>query len=92
MDQVHLGKMTADETNVEMVRMKRVRVAVKIPADVRKALNTAVRSGQLAHKKRDGHKPEVYYHPDFEYLANDERNQAEPRAIKALAGVLARPD
>lgn len=91
-DMVRRGEMTASQANVEKVRMSRVQVvASRLPADVRTALNAAVRDGILCHKKKDGRKPEVYYHPNFEHLANAERNQAERQTLEALAGVLARP-
>lgn len=91
-DMMDLGKLTADQANVEMVRMSRVKVIVNsIPAQTRKALNEAVKSGELCHKKKDGRKPEVYYHPNFEHLANEERNRAEKEILVALAGVVARP-
>lgn len=86
------GEFTAAQANIEKVRMARVQVVSKLPADVRAALNTAVKEGKLCHKKRDGRKPEVYYHPNFEYLANDERNQAEKKMLVALAGVVSRPE
>jgi hypothetical protein len=85
------GKMTAEQANVEKVRMARVQVVNKLPAEVRSALNAAVKAGELCHKKKEGRKPEVYYHPNFEYMANDERNRAEKETLEALAGVIARP-
>jgi len=82
------GNMTADQANVEMVRMARVRViSSSMPASVRKALNSAVKSGELSHKAKSGKKPEVYYHPSFEHLANAERNQYEKETIEALLKV-----
>lgn len=63
-----------------------------IPSEIRKALNVAVKAGELCHKKKDGCKPEVYYHPNFEHLANQERNLAEMKMIEALAKVIARPN
>jgi hypothetical protein len=91
-DMVRRGEMTAEQANVEKVRMARVLVVSKLPADVRRALNAAVKSGKLCHKKRDdGRKPEVYYHPNFEHLANEERNRIERETLEALAKVLARP-
>ena len=54
------GEMTADQANVEKVRMARVMVVTKLPADVRRALNNAVKTGTLCHKKKDRLKPEVY--------------------------------
>lgn len=88
-DMLDRGEITALQANVEMVRMARVKVVVNsIPSQIRKALNEAVKVGELCHKKKDGRKPEVYYHPNFEYLANQERNQAEKRMLLALAGTM----
>ena len=43
----------------------------------------------IGHKKKDGHKPECYYHPNFEYLANAARNKHEEQvrgAVKSVYG------
>lgn len=61
-DAMGKGEMTADQANVEMVRMKRVELVTSpIPANVRRALNAAVKRGELGHVKKDGDKPEAYY-------------------------------
>jgi hypothetical protein len=87
-DMMQQGKMPADEANIRKVEMQRVLLCVgTIPASVRKALNSGVKSGRLEHKKRDGKKPEVYYKKGFEHLANAERNQYERDCIKAISGV-----
>ncbi|OAZ43382.1 hypothetical protein [Paenibacillus polymyxa] len=90
-DMVQRGEITADQANVEKVRMARVVVVTKLPAQVRSVLNAAVKTGELSHMKKDGRKPEVYYHPNFEHLANEERNRSEKKMLEALAGVFARP-
>lgn len=73
LDRVQAGIMTADQANIENVRIRRVFLVVgTIPASVRKALNSAVKEKYLCHKKRDGISPEIYYHPCFEYLAIQE--------------------
>lgn len=85
MDLVERGEMTVDEANVEMVRAARVRVVSgSIPKNVRKALNDAVKCGKLGHYKKDGNKPEVYFHPNFDYLARVERNKTERQVMEAL--------
>ena len=89
-DMVNLGKMTASQANVEIVRASRVFIVSKLPRDVRSALNEAVRDGLLCHKKKDGLLPEVYYHPSFEYLVNGERSREAERAIKAISTVMVR--
>lgn len=91
-DMVQLGEMTADQANAEKVRMRRVRlVTSRLPAQIRKALNAAVKRGELAHIKKDGHKPEAYYHPTFSRAARLERDAHERDILSALAGVVARP-
>lgn len=92
MDSARNGDLTADQANVEMVKMQRVRLVTgRVPAQVRKALNAAVKCGELGHMKKDGHKPEAYYHPTFDYLAREERAKHERSVFDALAGVVARP-
>ena len=87
-DLMNLGKMTADQANVEIVRMARVRIINgSMPASVRKSLNLAVKNGDLKHKSKSRNKPEVYFHPDFEHLANAERNRIEAEAFRALLSV-----
>ncbi len=88
-DQLQRGLITADQANVQMVRNERVRIISKLSRDVRVALNKAVKNGELGHMKKEGRKPEVYYHPSFEYLANEARNKEEYRIIMALAAVCA---
>lgn len=91
-DMVERGEMTADQANVKKVLMQRVLlVTTQIPADVRKALNAAVKRGELGHMKKDGQKPEAYYHPTFDYIAKAERRDHERNTLQALAGVVARP-
>ena len=86
-DLIDRGEMTADEANVEKVRMERVLVVSSLPRDVRSALNRAVKNGFLGHKKKDGLRPEVYYHPSFEHLAIGERSNIEREKINALKSV-----
>jgi hypothetical protein len=91
-DKLDRGEMTADQANVEKVKMARVQlVTCRMPMAVRKALNAAVKRGELSHMPKDGRKPEAYYHPTFEYLAKQARNEHERNTLKALAGVLSRP-
>ena len=83
-DMIEQGKMTVDEANIEKVRMQRVELVInRLPANVRKVYNMAVKAGKLGHMKKDGHKPEAYYHPSFEYLAVGERNSHEKSIINA---------
>ena len=86
------GVITLDQAHVMMARARRVTlVTARIPAYVRRALNAAVKTGELGHFKKDGHKPETYFHPTFDYLAHSERAEHERSIFRALAGVVARP-
>lgn len=86
-DKLNLGEMTAAEANVQKVRMQRVLLVSRLPADVRRALNEAVKRGDLGHMKKDGHKPEAYFHPTFDYLARQERSAHERSVLRALSAV-----
>ena len=51
--------------NVEQILAQATRVVrVKIPASVRAELRAAVKAGVLGHLKKDGLKPEIFFHPD----------------------------
>ena len=72
------GKMTTDQANVAVVQMMSVRViSNRLPASVRKALNKAVKDGELGHIKKEGFKPEVYHH-----------KHARPRALTIRDGIM----
>ena len=91
-DLVQRGEITPDQAHVMMVRARRVVLVVAgLRADVRRALNAAVKAGHLAHAKKDGHMPETYFHPTFDYLALAERREYAQGVAQALAGVVARP-
>lgn len=79
------GEITVDEANIQKVEMQRVMVVKgRLPASLRKVLNEAVKVGRLAHLKKDGHKPEVYYNPRFKHLATSARKEHENHALQAL--------
>jgi hypothetical protein len=87
-DLIDTGKLTADQANVEKIKMERVHlVTCRMPAQVRRALSKAVKTGEIGHIKKDGKKPEVYYHLDFKYLVNGERSNHERKILKALRRV-----
>ena len=94
-DQRERGLMTAEEANIYLIRCERVRlITSKVPAFLRKELNAAVKSGQLKHVKKDGNKPEAYYHPEFEHLMKIKRseyaNKQLNRLIDAYKSIVAR--
>ena len=88
-DHLQRGLITVDDANVKMIRDERFRIVHKLPRDVRKALNAAVKRGELGHMKRDGLKPEVYYHPTFRYMAIEARDRTFRTAIDALEKIYA---
>lgn len=89
-DMVDQGRMTVEQANVEKVRAMRVMlVTSRLSADVRRALNAAVKRGELARIAKDGHKPEAYYHPTFEYLVAGERNRHAESVLAAVRSVMA---
>ncbi|WDG45693.1 hypothetical protein [Pseudomonas chlororaphis] len=90
-DLMQRGEMTADQANVQMVRNERFRLVINgLPARVRSALNAAVKSGELECLKKDGHKPECYYHPTFKHLAIAARNRREQEIRQASGCALVR--
>lgn len=75
----------AASANVLAVKLMGVRIVEgKIPSDVRKALNTAVKNGELGHLKKYGLKPEVYFHPNSLYNA---RKAQSKKASEGLAAI-----
>lgn len=87
LDQLDRKVITVDDANVQLVLQERFRVVHKLPAAVRKALNAAVKSGTLGHLRKDGVKPEVYFHPNFKYLAVEERNKHVAALTRALTAI-----
>jgi len=88
-DKVDLGQLTTEQANVELVQIARVRLITgKIPLQVRNALNLAVKKGELGHLKKEGHKPEAYFHPKFDYLARSQRAKHEREVLNCKFNVL----
>ena len=87
-DQLQMGKITAEEANVELVRAARYRVVYRLPRQIRNWLNKAVKEKKIAHKKKEGLRPEIYYHPNFEHLANAELARIEEQSRKNINKVL----
>lgn len=74
--------------NVEQIRFQATRVIVgRVPAEVRKELNAAVRAGWLGHLKKDGLKPEIYFHPDHLHGAIERQNREAAYAVASIAKV-----
>lgn len=60
----------------------------RVPAEVRKELNAAVKVGLLGHLKKDGLKPEIYYNPDHKWGAVERQNREAEYAAKCIASVM----
>ena len=87
-DLLERGIITPDEANIEKVKMARViLVTASLPAQVRRALNFAAKSGELGHIKKDRLKPEAYFHTSFDYLARSERARHERDTNNAVTSV-----
>ena len=88
-DLIERGKITTAQGNVLMVQMEGVRLIVNtVPRDVRAALNAAVKAGELGHLKKDGHKPEAYFHKNALDRAKEERGRVERSILGASRTVL----
>jgi len=87
-DLMQQGKITADEANVMIVQMMGVRVINgRIPADARKALNAAVKNGQLGRLKKEGLQPEVYHHINARGRALEERGRIARSAAQRIGHI-----
>ncbi len=75
--------------NVAVVRMMGVRlVKGKIPASVRKELNAAIKEGKIGHLKKEGLKPEAYFHPNSKFKAMEDRDREASESIQAISKVV----
>lgn len=87
-DQMQQGKINADQANVLIVQMMGFRVIVgKLPTQVRKALNEAVKNGELGRLKKEGLKPEIYHHINARANAKDEQQRIAMQSIEKLKKV-----
>jgi hypothetical protein len=78
--------------NVTMILNEGVRVITKIPGDIRrKQLMPAVKAGVLGHLRRNGLKPEIFFHPDHRSRAIDIQIDIATKSINAISKIIA-PD
>lgn len=63
----------------------------RIPAQVRRELAAAVKAGALGHLKKDGLKPEIFFHPDHKNGAIDRQKREALYSVQCITGVLATP-
>lgn len=73
-------------TNI-LVAATRV-IRSRVPAQVRKELNAAVKAGVLGHLKRDGLKPEIYFHPDHLHGARGRQEREAAYSVSCIAKVM----
>jgi len=64
-------------------------ITSRIPAQVRRELAEAVRDGVLGHMKKDGLKPEIFFHPRHRASAVEVREREVAYAIACVAKVCA---
>lgn len=84
-NKMQMGEITVEQANVLIVQMMGVRViSNRLPADVRKALNAAVKAGELGHIKKEGLKPEVYHHKNARAKALAIREREMRSLLEAL--------
>jgi len=77
--------------NVEMIRAEATRVITgRIPAQVRKELMDAVKKGELGRLKKDGLKPEIFYHPDHKHGAIERQIREAEYSISLISKVVAK--
>lgn len=70
-----------------LVRATRV-VRGRVPAQVRAELRAAVKAGVLGHLKKDGLKPEIFFHPDHRNGAVERQKREAEYAIRCISGVV----
>jgi len=77
--------MSLDDANIEIVRMMGVRiVSGGFDRRTRSALMQGVKDGKLGHLKKDGLKPEAFFHPNAIWSAKEERNKIANAGIRAI--------
>lgn len=67
-------------------------VAGRMPREVRAELAEAVKLGKLGHIKKEGLRPEVFFHPNARSYAIDLREAHFRQAVNAIRGVCASPE
>lgn len=84
-DQMQQGKINSAQANVLIVQMMGVRVIkCKMPLDVRKALNEAVKKGELGRLPKNGLKPEIYHHKNAKARALEEQERIAKASINSI--------
>lgn len=63
----------------------------RVPAQVRKQLMAAVKAGALGHLKRNGLKPEIFFHPDHKGSAKEIQAREAAYAVNCIRKVVCHP-
>jgi hypothetical protein len=88
-NKLEMGEITTEQANVLLVQLQGyVLITGKMRREVRKALNDAVKRGELGHLKREGLKPEAYFHKNGKWNAMEARARYEFESIEALKKIL----
>lgn len=66
-------------------------IRAPIPARVRKDLSAAVKAGVLGHLRKDGLKPEIFFHPSHKNSAVERQKREATHSVNCIAGVVASP-
>lgn len=61
----------------------------RVPAQVREQLRAAVKAGVLGHLKKDGLKPEIFFHPAHKNGAIERQKREAEYSVNCIRGVLA---
>lgn len=78
--------------NVAQILAQATRVVRgRVPAQVRAELRAAVKAGALGHLKRDGLKPEIFFHPDHKNGAIERQKREAAHSVRCIASVVASP-
>lgn len=78
--------------NVSQILMQASRVIRgRVPAQVRAELRAAVAAGVLGHLKKDGLKPEIYFHPDHKNGAIERQKREAAYALDCIRSVIDHP-
>jgi len=86
LDQGKIADVAA--ANVLIVQMMGVRlIDSQMPAAARKALNAAVKAGELGHLPKKGLLPEAYFHKNAKPHAKDLRERVARESIAAIQKV-----
>lgn len=89
-DALEKGEILRGQTNVFMVQLEGVRiVSGPMPRQVRKELMDAVKTGELGHIKKEGLKPEAFFHKNARSVALEMRSKIAGESIETLRKVFA---